>query len=195
MSKAYDQGYIHPDSRKFTAFSTLWSLYEWIRIPFGLTNAPPCFQRYINEVLERLRDLKCIAYLDDILVYGRTFEEHLQNLEIVLKRLKSKGIKLNISKCNLFKQKVKYLGRIISKDGYQADPNDAVALENFRKPPKTVGELRSLLGFLGYYRGHVKNFSIILKPIYDLLKEDSSKEIKSPKGKKKQQHKTSQFDS
>ena len=146
-------------------------------------------------MLEGLRNLKCIAYLDDILVYGRTFEEHLQNLEIVLKRLKSKGIKLNISKCNLFKQKVKYLGGIISKDGYQADSNDVVALENFRKPPKTVGELRSLLGFLGYYRGYVKRFSIILKPIYDLLKGDSSKEIKPPKGKKKQQHKTSQLDS
>ena len=195
MSKAYHQGYIHPDSRKFTAFSTPWSLYEWIRIPFGLTNAPPCFQRYINEVLEGLRDLKCIAYLDDILVYGRTFEEQLQNLEIVLKRLKAKGIKLNITKCNLFKQKVKYLGRIISKEGYQADPDDAVAIENFRKPPKTVGELRSLLGFIGYYRGYVKNFSIILKPIYDLLKGDSSKEITTLKGKKKQQHKLSQLDS
>lgn len=195
MSKAYHQGYIHPNSRKFTAFSTPWSLYEWIRIPFGLTNAPPCFQRYINEVLEGLRDLKCIAYLDDILVYGRTFEEHLQNLETVLKRLKSRGIKLNIIKCHLFKQKVKYLGRIISKEGYQADPNDAVALEKFRKPPKTVGELRSLLGFIGYYRSYVKNFSIILKPIYDLLKGDSSQEVKTPKGKKKQQQKTAQLDS
>ena len=87
------------------------------------------------------------------------------------------------------------MGGIISKDGYQADSNDVVALENFRKPPKTVGELRSLLGFLGYYRGYVKRFSIILKPIYDLLKGDSSKEIKPPKGKKKQQHKTSQLDS
>ena len=93
MSKAYHQGYIHPESRKCKVFFTPWSLYEWIRIPFKLTNAPPCFQRYINEVLEGLRDLKCIAYLDDILVYGRTFEEHLQNLEIVLKRLKSKGIR------------------------------------------------------------------------------------------------------
>ena len=76
------------------------------------------------------------------------------------------------------------MGRIISKDDYQADPNDAAALENFRKPPKTVGELRSLLEFLGYYRGYVKNFSIILKPIYDLLKGDSSKEIKPPKEKR-----------
>ena len=120
MSKAYHQGYIHPDSRKYTAFSTSWSLYGWIRISYGLTNAPTCFQRYINETLEGLRDLTCLAYLDDILVYGKTFDKQLKNLEAVLMKLKSKGIKLNVSKCNFFKQKVKYLGQIISKDGYQA---------------------------------------------------------------------------
>ena len=170
-------------------------LYKWIWIPYGLTNAPPCFQRYINETLEGLRDLKCLAYLDDILVYCKTFDEQLENLEAVLMKLKSKGIKLNVSKCNFYKQKVKYLGQIISKDGYQANPDDAVALENFPKPPKTVGELRSLLGFLGYYRGYVKNFSIILKPLYDLLKvENNSLEIKEPNRKRKQQ-KNSQLDS
>ena len=125
------------------------------------------FQCYINETLEGLRDLKCLTYLDDILVYGKTFDEQLENLEAVLMKLRSKGIKLNVSNCNFFKQKVKYLGRIISKDGHQAYTDDAVALKNFRKPPKTVEELRSRLGFLGYYRGYVKNFSIILKPFYD----------------------------
>ena len=74
MNKAYHQGYIHKDSRKYTVFSTPWLLYDWIRIPYGLTNAPPCFQCYINETLKGLRDLKCLACLDDILVNGKIFD-------------------------------------------------------------------------------------------------------------------------
>ena len=87
---------------------------------------------------------------------------------------------MNDSKCNFFQQKIKYIEHTILKDRYQAYPDDAVALENFRKPPKTVGELRSRLGFFGYYRGYVKNFSIILKPLNNILKgESNSQEIKT----------------
>ena len=87
-----------------------------------------------------------------------------------------------------------YLGHITSKDRYHVNPDDAVALANFQKPPKTVVELRSLLGFLCHYQGYVKNFSIILKPLYDLLKvENNSPEIKAPNRKRKQQ-KHSQLD-
>ena len=124
MGKAYHQGYIQEECRKFAAFSTPRALYEWIRISYGLTNAPPCFQRYMNECLGGLQDLKRIAYLEDILIYGRTFEEDLENLEAVLKRHKEKGIKRNAKKCHFFKREVKYLGRLISKDGYRADPQD-----------------------------------------------------------------------
>ena len=158
MSKAYHHGYIKEEYQKFTAFSTPWALYEWIRIPYGLTNAPLCFQRYMNECLGGLRDSKCIAYLDNILIYGRTFEDHLESLEAVLKRLKEKGVKLNSKKCHFFKQEFKYLGRLICKDRYRADPKDAIALETFRAPLKTVGELNLLLGFLGYYRFKLKKF-------------------------------------
>ena len=98
--------------------------------------------------------------MDKILVYIKTFDERLEKLEAVLVKLKSKRIKLNVSKCNFFKQKVKYPERIISKDGYQANPDDTAALKNFRKPSKTVGELRLLLSFFGYYRGYVKNFQL-----------------------------------
>ena len=103
--------------------------------------------------------MKYIACLDDILIYGRTFEEHLENLEGVLKRLKEKGIKLNAKKCHFFKREVKYLGCSISKDGHRSDPPDLVALEIFPAPCKTVSELGSLLGFVGYYRCYVKIFS------------------------------------
>ena len=106
--------------------------------------------------------------------------EQLGNLEAILMKLKLKGIKLNDSKCNFFQQKIKYIEHTILKDRYQAYPDDAVALENFRKTSKTVGELRSHLGFFGYYRGYVKNFSIILKPLNNILKgESNSQEIKT----------------
>ena len=149
MSKAYHQGYVKEECRKFTAFSTPWSLYEWIRIPYGLTNAPPCFQRYMNECLGGLRDLRCIAYLDDVLIYGRTFEEHLENLEAVLKRLKEKGIKLNLKKCHFFKREVKYLGRLVSKDGYRADPQESIALEKISYTPKNGWRIAFVTRILG----------------------------------------------
>ena len=171
MSKAYHQGYIKEDSRKYTAFSTPWSLYEWIRIPFGLKNAPASFQRYINECLKGLRDLICIAYLDDILCYSKTFEQHLENVRTVLCRLKQSGVKVRAEKCDFFKEEVKYLGTMVSEKGYRPDPSNIEALEKFREPPKTVGDLRKLLGFLGYYRKFVRDFSRKLKPVYDLLQK------------------------
>ena len=177
MAKAYHQGYVKEEFRHITAFSTPWALYQWIRVPMGISNAPPEFQRFINRVLTGLRDKVCQAYLDDILVYGNSFRNHVHNLKLVLNRLKAEGIKLRPEKCNLFKQEVRYLGRLVSKNGHRPDPADSEALEKFRTPPKTIGELRTLLGFLGYYRPYVRDFSKKFKPIYDLLKTD-------PEGKK-----------
>ena len=172
MAKAYHQGYVRDICRKYTAFSTPWALFEWLRIPFGLKNAPAAFQKYMNQALSGLLDKVCLAYLDDILIYGKTFEEHKTNLRLVLQRLKSKGVKLRVEKCEFVKPEVRYLGRLVSENGYRADPRDVKALDKFRLAPKTLGEVRSLLGFLGYYRNYVKNFAKKLKPVYDLLKVD-----------------------
>ena len=169
MSNAYFQGYVKEEFRKLTAFSTPWALYEWIRIPQGISNSPPVFQRYINGVLQGLRDLICTAYLDDILIYGKSFEAHAANLKSVLARLKSRGIKLEPTKCHLFRTEIRYLGRLLSKDGHRPDPADAEAIEKFREVPKSVGDLRSKLGFLGYYRSYIKDFSQKFQPMYQLL--------------------------
>ena len=170
MAKAYHQGYVKEEFRKFTAFSTPWGHYEWIRIPMGISNAPPAFQRYINMILVGLRDTVCVAYLDDILVYGRSFEHAVHNLKLVLVRLISRGVKLRADKCKILMEEVRYLGRLVSKNGCRPDPEDTKALEKFRIPPKTVGDLRSMLGFFGYYRNYVKDFAKSFKPLYDLLK-------------------------
>ena len=125
----------------------------------GISNSPPVFQRFINQVLTGLRDKVCVAYLDDILVYGKSFEAQLHNLRLVLRKLKAHGVKLRADKCLLFREEVRYLGRLVSKNGHRPDPADSEALEKFRTPPKTIGELRTLLGFLGYYRSYVQDFS------------------------------------
>ena len=127
----------------------------------GISNAPPVFQRYVNIVLRGLLDRICSAYLDDILVYGRDFAEHVQNLRTVLRRLRFKGIKLRADKCHLFKEEIRYLGRLVSKHGHRPDPKDTEALDKFREPPRNIGEVRSLMGFLGYYRQYIR----IRKPL------------------------------
>ena len=173
MSKAYHQGYIDERFRHLTAFTTPWTLYEWIRIPFGLRNAPPAFQRFINNTLGDFKGDFAEPYLDDVLVHSRTFDQHVADIEKVLMRFIEKGVKLRAFKCHFGKQEVRYLGRLVSCEGYRADPADTVVLEKFRTPPKTIGELRSLLGFFGYFRGYVKDFSQKVKPLYDLLKGKS----------------------
>ena len=170
QGKAYHQGFMAEESRHLTAFITPWSLFEWIRIPFGLMNAPPSFKHFMERCLGDMRDVICIPYLDDVLVYSDTFEDHLQHLKKVWQRLHPNGIKLKASKYNLFQRKIRYLGRIVSEEGFQIDPADTTAVKSLKeKTPSTVGEVHKLLGFLGYFRSFIHDFARTAKPLYQLL--------------------------
>ena len=170
QGKAYHQGFIKEEHRHLTTFVTPWGLYEWVRIPFGLCNAPGGFQRYMEQCLEGLRDDICIPYLDDVLVYSPEFDSHIEHLRIVFKRLRDNGINLKPKKCELFRNQVKYLGHIVSREGYKADTSNTHALTiSKEQQPKTVGDVHRGLGLLNYYRKYIPDFSLIAAPLFDLL--------------------------
>ena len=185
QGKAYHQGFVSENSQPLTAFITPWGLYEWKRIPFGLRNAPGAFQRFMENCLGDLRDEVCIPYLDDVIVFSKTFDGHLDNLRRVLRRLSENGVKLKPRKCNMFRQEVNFLGRIISPEGYKLDPESIKPILHLQKStPQTVGDVRRLLGLLGYYRRYIKNFSSIAKPLYDLLATSEKRQSKSKQASK-----------
>lgn len=187
QGKAYHQGFIAEGSRHLTAFITPWGLYEWIRMPFGLTNAPAAFQRSMEEMLDMLRDECCIPYLDDVLCFSQSFQEHVEVLRRVLQALQRHGVKLRPEKCELFKKEVRYVGRLVSEKGVRVDPKDVEAVQALKeKTPKTVGDVRRLLGFLSYYRSYVQDFSRTARPLYELLQiKSSSSPLKPARGKTK----------
>ena len=182
---AYHQGFVSENSRSVTAFVTPWGLYEWVRIPFGLTNAPAVFQRYMEESLTDLLDDICIPYLDDTIVFSKTFEKHIQDLRVVLQRLKSRGIKLKPAKCELFRHEVRYLGHIVGAEGYSIDPREKEAVIALKSSqPATIGDVRKLLGLLSYYRKYIPDFARQASVLYGLLKDKRSPAEKISRAKK-----------
>ena len=170
QGKAYHQGFLDPESRPLTAFITPWGLYQWNRIPFGLSSAPAEFQRSMEDCLRGLRDVTCQPYLDDNLVHSPSFDSHVDHIRAVLQRYQKHGVKLSPQNSDVFKRKVRFLGRMVSEEGYTMDPAEIAPVQALKdRPPSTVGELSRVLGFLSYYRTYIPNFSKVAKPLYQLL--------------------------
>ena len=172
LASGYWQVGMTEQSQEKTAFATYAGLYEFTVMPFGLCNAPATFQRLMEEVLRGLAREKCLIYLDDVLVIGRTYEEHLDNLREVFTRLSRAGLRLKPSKCNLVRCKVEFLGYIVSGGGISADPKKIRAVTEYPTPTDVRG-LRAFLGLLSYYRRFIPRFSAIAQPLYNLTRKDA----------------------
>lgn len=154
-----------------TAFRTKLGLFESLVMPFGLTGAPATWQRFMNDILRPYIDIFVQVYLDDILIYSRTREEHERHIRAVLQALREHQLYAKPSKCEFFKTEVKYLGFIISDEGIKMDPAKIRTIVDW-KPPADVTDVKSFTGFAGFYRRWIKDFSRILAPITALERKD-----------------------
>ena len=178
-------GYWHvemaEECKPYTAFTCgPLGFFECETMPFGATNAPATFQRLMEDCLGDLNLNWCIVYLDDVIVYSQTPEEHLERLEAVFKKLSAYGLKLKPSKCTFFQEEITYLGHLITADGIATDPKKIQVVKDW-PTLETVGDVRSFLGFVGYYRRFIKGFSQIAKPLYQLTKGLESQTKKTAK--------------
>ena len=153
-----------------TTFRTWYGLYESLVMPFGLTNAPADFQHFINDTLHPFLDLFCTAYLDNILIYSATLEEHWEHVQRVFEALSRVGLHLKLEKCHFHKTKVKYLGLIISADGVWMDMEKVTAVLEWSSP-RNLHDVRTFLGFVNFYRRFILGYSNMVAPLVGLTKE------------------------
>ncbi|CAF3487193.1 unnamed protein product, partial [Rotaria socialis] len=170
LSDAYLQVELDEQSKSLVVINTPLGLFRYNRMPFGISNAPAIFQRIIDQVIAGISN--SIAYLDDILITGKNEEEHLQTLEMVLKRLSEFGFTYNPEKCLFFQDEVSYLGFIIDKNGKRPDPSRVEAIIHM-PAPKNVKEIEAFIGKINYYGKFISNFSHKCKPLNELRKKNT----------------------
>ena len=169
LQRGYWQVALDEKSKEITAFSTARGHWDFNVMHFGLTNAPATFQRLMDFVLTRLHWSHCLVYLDDVIIFGKTFDEHQERLRIVLNRLCEADVTLKPSKCQWPRTEVKYLGHLISGEGIKPDPGKITAVKNSPIPTNRT-EVHAFLGLTSYYPRFIQDFATIARPLTDLTK-------------------------
>jgi len=171
FSSGYYQIPLASEDKMKTAFRTSKGLFEFNVLPFGLVNAPSHFQRVVNSILEKFIGKFVHVYLDDILIYSNTLEEHLTHLQKIFDILVEKNIKLKLKKCGIAKTQIDYLGYKVSFEKIQPQRDKCKSISE-AKIPQNVNQLQTFLGMINYYRKFIANFSKKASPLYELLKKD-----------------------
>ena len=173
LISGYHQIPMDPQSKEKTAFITGGGLYQYRCMPFGLTNSPATFQRFMDAVLAGYKWKFLFVYMDDICVFSSDFNNHLDDLKLVLERLRESRLKLKPSKCHFGQTKIKFLGHVITDAGILPDPDKVKAINSI-PAPTNVTKLQSFLGLVGYYRKFIPNFANTARPLYNLTRIDAN---------------------
>ena len=154
-----------------TAFRTRYGHYEYLVMPFGVTNAPAVFMDYMNRIFHEYLDQFVVVFIDDILVYSKSIEEHIEHLRIVLQILRDRKLFAKLSKCEFWLKEVQFLGHVISKDGIAVDPSKVEAVMDWQSPT-TPTKIKSFLGLAGYYQKFIEGFSKLALPLTKLTRKE-----------------------
>ncbi|KAJ6437046.1 FHA domain-containing protein [Purpureocillium lavendulum] len=168
LKDAYHRLRIRQGDEWKTAFRCHYGHYEYQVMPFGLVNAPASFQQYINDALEGLVDITCVVYLDDILIFSEHAEQHEDDVKEVLRRLRKAGLYANLRKCEFSVRRVSFLGFVIDDEGIHMEEERVRAVAEW-PAPRCVKDIQVFLGFTGFYRRFIKNYSRIVSPLTDCL--------------------------
>ena len=169
LKSGYWQIEMSPNSIAKTAFSTPDGHYEFLRVPFGLKNAPSHFSRIMHQTLGAFNFVE--IYLDDMTIHSKTFEDHIMHVKKVIDALRASNLKINSEKCTWFAKTIKVLGHVVTNSTVSMDPSKVSAIKE-RDAPKTVKQVQQFLGICNYYRRFIKNFSGICSPLFQLLQKD-----------------------
>ncbi|GJY35025.1 putative nucleotidyltransferase, ribonuclease H [Tanacetum coccineum] len=175
LRSGYHQLRVHEEDIPKTAFRTRYGHFEFTVMPFGLTNAPAVFMDLMNRVCKPYLDKFVIVFIDDILIYSKSKEEHEVHLRLVLELLRKEKLYAKFSKCEFWLQEVHFLGHVVNQNGIHVDPGKIAAVKNWEAPTSPTG-VRSFLGLAGYYRRFIANFSRIAKPL-TLLTQKNKKYV------------------
>lgn len=173
LANGFHQIQMDPNDIQKTAFSTENGHFEFKRMPFGLKNSPSTFQRIMDNILRGIQNETCLVYLDDIVIFSTSLQEHLERLRAVFDRLRKANFKIQLDKSEFLRKEVSYLGHVITPNGVKPNADKIDAIKKF-PIPKTQKEIKSFLGLVGYYRKFIKDFAKITKPLTKCLKKNSS---------------------
>ncbi|KAJ9556778.1 hypothetical protein OSB04_011392 [Centaurea solstitialis] len=173
LRSGYHQLKVREEDVHKTAFRTRYGHYEFVVMPFGLTNAPAAFMDLMNRVCRPLLDRSVIVFIDDILIYSKTKEDHVEHLREVLEILRKEQLYAKFSKCDFWLQEVQFLGHLVNREGIKVDPAKVEAVMKW-ETPKSPTEIRSFLGLAGYYRRFIQDFSKVAVPLTKLTRKNVS---------------------